>query len=51
MDLEEGEVREAESMAAIVREKVLKSGDEKLLRILRVLPEESRARLKNILDS
>ncbi len=51
MDIEEVEVREAESMARIVREKVLQSGDEKLLRILHILPEESWAQLKNILDS
>jgi hypothetical protein len=37
-------------MASEVRGKILRSGDEKLLRILRVLPEESWARLKNILD-
>jgi len=50
MDIEESEVQEAEEMASEVRRKILRSGDEKLLRILRVLPEESWARLKNILD-
>jgi hypothetical protein len=50
MDIEESEVQEAEAMASEVRQKILRSGDEKLLRILRVLPEESWARLKNILD-
>jgi superfamily II DNA or RNA helicase len=50
MDLEEFEVQEAEAMASEVRQKILRSGDEKLVRILRVLPEESWARLKNILD-
>jgi superfamily II DNA or RNA helicase len=50
MDIEESEVQEAEAMASEVRGKILRSGDEKLLRILRVLPEESWARLKNILD-
>jgi superfamily II DNA or RNA helicase len=50
MDIEESDVQEAEAMASEVRQKILRSGDEKLLRILRVLPEESWARLKNILD-
>ena len=50
MDLDEEEAREGEAMADDVREKILQSGDEKLLRILRVLPEESWARLRNILD-
>jgi hypothetical protein len=50
MDIEESEVQESEEMASEVRQKILRSGDEKLLRILRVLPEESWARLKNILD-
>ena len=50
MDIDEEEAREGEAMADDVREKILQSGDEKLLRILRVLPEESWARLRNILD-
>jgi len=50
MDIDEDEAREGEEIAAEVREKILKSGDEKLLRILRTLPEASWARLKNIME-
>ena len=51
MDLEEEEVKLGEEMAAPVREKILSSGDDQLVRILRVLPEESFARLKDILET
>lgn len=50
MDLEESEVREAEQIAPIIRSRVLQSGDEKLVRILKVLPDESWARLRDILE-
>jgi superfamily II DNA or RNA helicase len=50
MDIDEDEAREGEAMAGDVREQILKSGDEKLLRIIRGLPEESWARLRNILE-
>jgi superfamily II DNA or RNA helicase len=50
MDLTEDEVRLGEEMAAPVREKILASGDEHLVRILRILPEESYARLRGILE-
>jgi superfamily II DNA or RNA helicase len=50
-DLNESEVRDAEEISNDVREKVWKSGDENLLRLIRVLPEESLGRLKNILDA
>jgi superfamily II DNA or RNA helicase len=50
MDIEEEEVQLGEEMAAPVREKILRSGDEQPVRILRVLPEESFARLKGILE-
>lgn len=43
-------VQLAENMAVPVREKILQSGDEQLVRILRILPEESFARLKGILQ-
>ena len=51
MDIEESEVRSAEEIAPLVRDRVLRSGDDKLVRILRVLPDESWARLKNILEA
>ncbi len=50
MDLEEREVQEAEQIAPIIRGRVLQSGDEKLVRILKVLPDESWARLRDILE-
>jgi superfamily II DNA or RNA helicase len=51
MDIEEEDVREGERIAQPVRERVLKSGDDTLVRIIRTLPDESFARLKNILAS
>jgi hypothetical protein len=50
IDIEEDEVQLGEEMAAPVRERILRSGDEQLVRILRILPEESFARLKWILE-
>jgi hypothetical protein len=50
MDIQEDEVQLGEDMATPVREKILRSGDEQLVRILRILPEESFARLKGILE-
>ena len=49
MDIDEEEVRHAEEIAPEVRDRVLRSGDQKLVRILRVLPDESWARLREIL--
>lgn len=49
MDIEEQEVLDAEKMAPRVREMLLRSGDEKLVRILRTLPDESWSRLRDIL--
>lgn len=51
MDLPEEEVKLGEEMAQPVREKILTSGDHQLVRILQVLPEESFARLKDILKT
>ncbi|XHC14062.1 DEAD/DEAH box helicase family protein [Labrenzia sp. ac12] len=50
MDLSEEEVSQAETLAAPVRNRILASGDTTLLRVIRSLPEESFARLKDILD-
>lgn len=49
MDIDEDEVRSAEDMAPNVRSMILKSGDQRLVKILKVLPDESWARLKTIL--
>ena len=51
MDLDEAEVQQGEAMALPVRDKILKSGDQNLVQILKVLPEESFARLKGILET
>jgi hypothetical protein len=50
MDLTEEEVRLGEEMAGPVRDRILASGDQQLVRILRSLPEESFARLRGILE-
>jgi superfamily II DNA or RNA helicase len=50
MDIGEDEVKLGEQLVAPVREKILVSGDEQLVRILQILPEESFARLKGILE-
>jgi superfamily II DNA or RNA helicase len=49
LDLDEDAVQESEAMAAAVRQMVLKSGDSRLVRVLSTLPEESWARLRDIL--
>ena len=49
MDIGEEETREGEELAADVRAKILKSGDENLLRLLKSFPEETFGRLKAIL--
>jgi superfamily II DNA or RNA helicase len=49
MDIGETETREGEVLAADVRAKILKSGDENLLRLLKTFPEETFGRLKAIL--
>jgi len=51
MDIEETDVREGERIAQPVREKVLRSGDNTLVRVIRTLPDESFARLKQIISS
>jgi len=49
IDVDEGDVRQAERIAPEIRRRLLRSGDEKLVRILRVLPDESWARLRDIM--
>jgi superfamily II DNA or RNA helicase len=49
MDLEEDEVIHSEAIAQPVRDRVLRSGDNALVRVIRTLPDESFARLKDIL--
>lgn len=49
MDLEESEVREGEKIAEVVRGRILRSGDQRLVKIIQTLPDESWARLRTIL--
>jgi superfamily II DNA or RNA helicase len=51
MDLDEEEVRLAEQMVPEIRRKILRSGDETLVRVLKILPDESWGRLRSILES
>ena len=51
MEIDEDDVKEGERIAQPVREKILKSGDNTLVRIIRALPDESFGRLKDILSS
>ena len=48
MDLDESEVVESEGMAEEFRDLVLRSGDENLVKVIQLLPEESYARLGNL---
>ena len=50
MDVEEDDVQEGEAIAGTVRKLVMASGDEKLVKVIRQLPEESWARLKRLLS-
>lgn len=50
MDIEEGDVQEGEAMAGTVRKMVMASGDAKLVKVIRQLPEESWARLKKLMS-
>ena len=49
MDIDESQVIEGEKIAPVVRDQILASGDEKLVRIVKILPEESWGRLQEIL--
>ena len=52
MDIDEVDVREAEELRDNVRRRMLKSGDDKLIDVvLKKLPEESWASLKQIMNS
>lgn len=50
MDVDEADTQEGEAMAESVRRVVMASGDEKLVNIIRQLPEESWAKLKRLFD-
>lgn len=50
MDVDETDTQEGEAMADGVRRVVMASGDEKLVNIIKQLPEESWAKLKRLFD-
>jgi superfamily II DNA or RNA helicase len=50
MDVDEDEVQEGEEMASTLRKVVMASGDAKLVKVIRQLPEESWARLKRLMN-
>lgn len=49
MDIDEEEVQESEQIAEVVRGRILRSGDHRLVKIIQTLPDESWARLRIIL--
>lgn len=51
MDISEAEVQEGEDMAASVRSAILQSGDARLIKLLKVMPEEVLGHLKTILET
>jgi superfamily II DNA or RNA helicase len=51
LDIDEKEVQEAEEIAPLVRDRILGSGDYRLIKIIQTLPDESWARLRTILDT
>jgi superfamily II DNA or RNA helicase len=50
MDIDEHEVLEAEQIATKVRTRIIQTGDEKLIGIIKALPDESWGRLRQILE-
>lgn len=50
MDIDEEDVQEGEAMAESVRRVVMASGDAKLVKVIKQLPEESWARLKKLMN-
>lgn len=50
MDIDEHEVQDAEGIAPFVRGRILRSGDQRLIRIIQTLPDESWTRLRSILE-
>ena len=50
MDIDEHEVMEAEQIATKVRNRIIQTGDEKLIGIIKALPDESWGRLRQILE-
>ncbi|KQW85565.1 RNA helicase [Devosia sp. Root413D1] len=48
MDIDEDDVQEGEAMAGTVRRQILASGDAKMLKIMRQLPEETWGKVKKI---
>ena len=51
MELDESEVREGEAIRDAFRKGVLASGDQQLVKLIRLPPEESYGRLARLLES
>ena len=51
MDIEETDVQSGEALAPHVRDHVLRSGDQNLIRMLQKVPDESLARLRQIMGN
>ena len=51
MDLDEEEVQEGEAIRDSFRKDVLGSGDDQIIKILKLLPEESYGRLARMLEN
>ena len=50
MDIDEDDVVAAEKHYDSIRKEILESGDEKMIQILKLFPEESVIKLKDILN-
>ncbi|MEM1189953.1 MAG: DEAD/DEAH box helicase family protein [Pseudomonadota bacterium] len=51
IDIDEAEVQSAEEIAPEVRRRILRSGDQRLVKIIQALPDESWSRLRSILEA
>jgi hypothetical protein len=50
MDINEKELRDAEEIAPLVRKRILCSGDDRLIEIIKILPPESWCRLRAVFE-
>ena len=50
MDIDEDDVQSAEKNYESIRKEILESGDEKMIQILSLFPEESVIKLKKLLN-
>lgn len=50
MDVDEADVQEGEQLASSVRKAIIQSGDEKLLKFMKLFPEETWGKMKKIMN-